>query len=296
VPVDVTADTFCLDPALAEAAITPRTKAIAVVHMTGHPADMERFEDLARRRGLALIEDCAHAHGSEWRGRRVGSMGDVGTFSFQQSKLMTAGEGGIVITRHADLGARLRSVHDCGRMPGEWFYAHFVYGSNYRLSEWQGAVLGRQLARLDEQAAVRTRNAAQLRVLLSAIPGITPQALDPRCTRHGYYAFLFHYDRRAFGDRPTSNFVEALNAEGIPTQASYPPIHALALFRSGAYRSRLSPAERSAPHPAFDARFPQTERAADETVWLPHPVLLGSDEDMALVAEAVDKIRRVFSR
>ncbi len=294
VMVDVTADTYCLDPDLAEAAVTPRTKAIIVVHIAGHPADMDRFVEMARRHKVYLVEDSAHAHGSEWRGKKVGALGDLGTFSFQQSKLMTAGEGGLIVTNHDDLERRARSIHDCGRMPGEWYYAHFIYGSNYRLSEWQGAVLLQQLTRLDEQAAVRTRNAAFLNKALAEIKGITPQAQDARCTRNGHYGYLFHYDQRAFGDTPIDRFIEALNAEGIPTQASYPPLHELDVFRSGAYRQRLSPAQRDEKHAFLDTDFPNTRRAAWESFWLIHQVLLGSEKDTALIVEAVKKIQAAF--
>jgi dTDP-4-amino-4,6-dideoxygalactose transaminase len=147
VMVDVRPDTYCIDPDLVEAAITPHTKAIIAVHMGGHPADLDRLSRIARDRGIALVEDSSHAHGSEWRGRRIGTFGSAGTFSFQSSKLMTAGEGGIIITNDDEVERVARSVHDCGRMPGEWFYSHFIYGSNYRLSEWQGAILGVQLTR-----------------------------------------------------------------------------------------------------------------------------------------------------
>jgi len=238
------------------------------------------------------VEDSSHAHGSEWRGRRVGAIGDIGTFSFQQSKLMTAGEGGMVVTNDDDLAQRARSVHDCGRLPGEWFYSHFMYGSNYRLSEWQGAVLSCQLARADEQAAVRTRNSRYLDRTLPTIAGITPQALDPRCTRNGHYAYIFHYDKAAFAGVPTERFIAALNAEGFPTQASYPPIHELAIFQNGEYRRRLPSAEREREHPFLHASFPNTARGAWETVWLPQPVLLGTEEDMALVVEAIRKIQK----
>ena len=293
--VDVTPDTFCLDPDLVEAASTPQTKAVIVVHMGGHPADLDRFADIAKKHDLFLIEDSAHAHGSEWRGRKVGAQGDLGTFSFQQSKLMTAGEGGIVITNDDALEVRLRSVHDCGRMPGEWFYAHFRYGGNYRLSEWQGGILRNQLARLDDQAAIRTRNAALLRTWLAEIEGITPQTLDPRCTRHGYYAFIFHYDRRAFGNRPARDFIEAFEAEGFPTQASYPPLHSLDLFTSGAYRNRLSSPQKAAGHPYLEEKFPNTLKAAWETVWLPNPLMLSPEEDMKLVVEAILKVQKAFT-
>ena len=111
--VDVSARTHCIDPDLAEAAITPRTKAIIAVHMGGHPADLDRLRQLTSRHGLALIEDCAHAHASEWRGQRVGTFGTAGTFSFQSSKLMTAGEGGIIISNTKEFERQARSVHDC---------------------------------------------------------------------------------------------------------------------------------------------------------------------------------------
>jgi len=292
VPVDVTADTYCIDPDLVEGAITDRTKAIIGVHLGGHPADMDRLLKIAARHDLRLVEDSSHAHGSEWKGRRVGALGDVGTFSFQQSKLMTAGEGGIILTNDAELERRARSIHDCGRMPGEWFYSHFIYGSNYRLSEWQGAVLSQQLDRLDEQAAVRTRNTALLVQALAQIEGITPQATDPRCTRNGHYGYIFHYDSAAFAGASTERFIQAFNAEGIPTQASYPPIHEMDVFQSGEYRQRLCPFQRDKEHAFLSAEYPNTARGAWETVWLPQPVLLGTEEEMAQIVEAVNKIQR----
>lgn len=290
--VDVMPDTYCLDPDLTEAAITDRTKAIIAVHMGGHPADLDRLLEIARRHNICLLEDSSHAHGSEWRGRKIGALGDIGTFSFQHSKLITAGEGGIIITNDDGLERIARSVHDCGRMPGEWFYAHFVYGSNYRLGEWQGAILRRQLARLDEHGAVRTYNAAYLDQELTKIEGITPQALDPRCTRNGYYAYIMTYNSEAFAGVSTERFIQALNAEGIPTQASYPPVHELDVFQSGEYRKRLSTPQRDEDHAFLRASFPNTVRGAWQTVWLPQPVLLGTEEDMAEIVLAIHKIQR----
>lgn len=289
--VDIDPETYCIDVDQIEAAITPRTRAVIAVHVAGHPADLDRLQEICRIHNLFLIEDCAHAHGSEWKGRRVGNFGVAGTFSFQASKLMTAGEGGIVVTNNDDLAVRIRSVHDCGRMPGRWFYAHYMYGSNYRLSEWQGAVLLQQLSRLDEQAAIRTRNAAFLNRELSKIEGICPQKLDERVTRHGQYCYIFHYDRRAFAGLSTEKFIEALNAEGIPTQASYPPLHRLDVFTNGEFRRRLLP-EHAACAPDFaKASYPVSEDAAENTIWLVHRTLLGTEEDAAEIVEAVRKIQ-----
>ena len=290
--VDVTPDAYCLDPDLVEEKITDSTKAIIAVHMGGHPADLDRLSEIARRHSIRLAEDSAHAHGSEWKGRKIGAIGDIGTFSFQASKLITAGEGGIIITNDDELERRARSVHDCGRMPGEWFYSHFIYGSNYRLSEWQGAILTQQLSRLDKQAAIRTKNATYLERVLPEIEGIIPQKHDPRCTRTGHYAYIFHYESSAFADLPIKRFIEALEAEGIPTQASYPPIHELDLFKSGEYLNRLRQEQRDTGKRILKGDFLNTRRAAWETVWLPHPALLGTREDTARVPEAIRKIQK----
>jgi dTDP-4-amino-4,6-dideoxygalactose transaminase len=290
VMVDIRPDTSCLDPGLVAAAITPRTKAIVAVHLGGHPADLDALGELARTHGLALVEDCAHAHGSQWRGQPVGSFGIAGTFSFQMGKLMTAGEGGIVITSDDAFERQARSVHDCGRLPGEWFYSHFRYGSNYRLSEWQGAILGVQLERLEEQASRRHAAGRWLDRRLGELPGITPQALDPRCTRNGQYAYIFDYDPAAHGGLPLARFAQALEAEGIPRQAAYPPVHALDLFQSGAYRERLCPSQRGAEHAFLQAPFPHTARAAGQSFWIPQPCLLGDEQDLEEIVTAVRKV------
>jgi dTDP-4-amino-4,6-dideoxygalactose transaminase len=290
--VDVDPESYCIDPDLVEDAITSRTKAIIAVHMGGHPADLDRLKKIASRKRLALIEDSAHAHASEWRGQRVGTFGVAGTFSFQSSKLITAGEGGMIISNNDKFEVQARSVHDCGRMPGEWFYSHFIYGSNYRLSEWQGAILQVQLGRLDQQTKRRHQNARLLDRLLRAIPGITPQKLDERCTRNGQYAYIFHVNKKEFAGLSTERFIEALNAEGIPHQASYPPLHQLDMFRNGEYRKRLSGKQAKDKHKFLKGKFPVTQRAAWETVWLPQPVLLGDEEDMHEIAAAITKIQK----
>jgi dTDP-4-amino-4,6-dideoxygalactose transaminase len=290
--VDIDRETLCVDAELAEGAITSRTKAIVAVHMGGNPADLDVLGELCRKHGLALIEDCAHAHASEWRGKRVGSHGTAGTFSFQSGKLMTAGEGGIVITSDDAFERRARSAHDCGRLPGEWFYDHFQHGSNYRLSEWQGAVLSAQLSRLDAQTSLRHKNARLLDRELSNIEGITPQKLDLRSTRNGQYAQIFHVELAKFGGISMKRFVEAMIAEGIPNQASYPPLHERDVFRNESYRERLSGAQKTAQHEFLKGEFPNTKRAAWETYWVPQTALLGDKEDMHEIAEAVKKIQR----
>ena len=290
--VDVDPGTYCINPDLVEEAITPRTKAVIAVHMGGHPADLDRLKKITDRKKLALIEDSSHAHASEWKGKRIGTFGVAGTFSFQSSKLMTAGEGGIIISNDEKFERQARSVHDCGRMPGEWFYSHFIYGSNYRLSEWQGAVLQAQLGRLDEQTKVRHRNARLLDRLLGTIPGITPQTLDDRCTRNSQYAYIFHVNKKEFAGIATERFIAAMNAEGIPNQASYPPLHQLHMFRNGEYRKRLCGKQAKESHAFLKRPFPATQRAAWETVWIPQPALLGDEGDVEEIAASLSKIQK----
>jgi dTDP-4-amino-4,6-dideoxygalactose transaminase len=290
--VDVDPETYCINPDLVEEAITPRTRAVIAVHMGGHPADLDRLKKITDRKKLALVEDSSHAHASEWKEKRIGTFGVAGTFSFQSSKLMTAGEGGIIISNNEKFERQARSVHDCGRMPGEWFYSHFIYGSNYRLSEWQGAVLQAQLGRLDEQTKVRHRNARLLDRFLGAIPGITPQKLDDRCTRNGQYAYIFHVNKKELAGIATERFIAAMNAEGIPNQASYPPLHQLHMFRNGEYRKRLCGKQAKQRHAFLKRRFPATQKAAWETVWIPQPALLGDEEDMQEIAASLSKIQK----
>jgi Predicted pyridoxal phosphate-dependent enzyme apparently involved in regulation of cell wall biogenesis len=205
---------------------------------------------------------------------------------------MTAGEGGMIISNDDTFERQARSVHDCGRMPGKWFYSHYIYGSNYRLSEWQGAILGVQLGRLEGQTRKRHANSRMLDNLLKEIPGITPQSMDARCTRNGQYAYIFHVDKREFAGVSTERVVEALNAEGIPTQASYPPLHDLDVFRSGEYRKRLCGEQAREEHAFLRADFPATHKAAWETIWIPQPALLGDEEDTQEIAGALGKIQK----
>ena len=171
--VDVDPETLCIDPAAAEAAIGERTRAIIAVHVAGAVCDLDLLVPLCERRGLHLIEDCAHAHGSQWRGRGAGSYGSFGSFSMQQGKLMTAGEGGALIGNDPPLLDAAWNYADCGRERGRWFYHHATIGSNFRMTEWQGAVLLAQLERFPDQHALRNANAIALGEALAAGAGPT---------------------------------------------------------------------------------------------------------------------------
>ena len=287
--VDIDADTLCIDPAAAEAAITPRTKAIIAVHVAGAAADLDALTDLCARRGLRLIEDCAHAHGTFWRGRGVGSWGDFGSFSMQRSKLMTAGEGGVLICNDEALRDAAWAYADCGRVKGQWFYHHATYGSNLRMTEWQGAVLSGQLQRFPEQNRTRNDNAVALNAALDEIPGVRTPRRDPRMDSQGNYCFVFHYDADQFAGLPLRRFEAALAAEGIPMGVSYPSLTDLAVFRNRNFAPRL---REHAPTIDYSTQhLPRAEHAAASTVWLQHRLLLADREDVLDVARAVARIQ-----
>ena len=291
VPViaDVDLGTGCIDPNAVQEAITPRSRAIVVVHIAGSVADMDALTAIAERHDLRILEDCAHAHGSTWRDHHVGTLGDAGSFSFQASKLMTAGEGGAIISRHDDVLERLREYVNCGRHPGTWYYRHFGLGGNARMTEWQGAVLRAQLERFPEQQAIRSANADFLNAELATIPGVVPQSRDVRCTAQGNYCYVVRIDEAEFGaDRDRVR--TALLAEGIPLTTSYPPLHSLDLF---ADPQGLAPRikDRSAYPDYASASFPVTERLASTTLWFTTAVLMGSRQDAQDVVDAVAKLK-----
>ncbi|MGH3630664.1 MAG: DegT/DnrJ/EryC1/StrS family aminotransferase, partial [Sciscionella sp.] len=189
VPVfsDIEGTFFNLDPRLIEEAVTPRTKAIIPVHFAGHPANMDELLRISQERGLILIEDCAHAHGAAWKGRKVGSFGSFGSFSFQQSKNMTAGEGGILVTNDASLAEKAWSIGNQGRLPTGAWYQHDSLGSNFRLTGFQAAVLNAQFARLPGQLSRRNENAERLSSALAQTGFFFPPQIAPEARPHAFH-------------------------------------------------------------------------------------------------------------
>ena len=288
--VDVDPETLCIDVEAAAAAITERTRGIVAVHVAGAAADLDALTDLVAAHDLRLIEDCAHAHGTFWRGRGVGSFGDFGSFSMQRSKLMTAGEGGVLICSDEELRDRAWAYSDCGRVKGEWFYHHATYGSNLRMTEWQGAVLAAQLERFPAQNERRNRSAVALGEALSEIEGVRPQRRDKRMDSQGNYCYVFHYDSEAFSGLPLRDFERALGAEGIPMGVSYPSLNHLALFREGNFSPRLRASAPTVDYRAIE--LPVAEHAAGSTVWLEHRLLLADTDEVLDVARAVRRIQQ----
>lgn len=291
---DIDPDTYCLDPDAVAAAIGPRTRAVIAVHVAGHPADLDRLGAVCRRHGLALIEDAAHAHGAEWKGRRVGTFGAFGSWSFQGSKNLASGEGGALTTDDERLAELADSLRNCGRVPGGAWYEHHRLGGNHRLTAIQAALLLSGLARLPDQIRRRERAAAALDRHLAGIEGIGPLPRDPRVTVHAHHLYQLRYEGDAFGGMSRDAFVDAVRDEGIPASAGYPiPLYRQPLFARGAFDRRAtgwSPADARTRY--AELRLPVCERACAETVWLPQSLLLAEPGDMADVAQAVARVQR----
>lgn len=292
---DIDPETYNIDPDAVEAAITPKTKVIIPVHIGGCPADMDRIMEIAKKYDLIVLEDSAQAHSAEWNGKKVGSIGDMGSFSFQSSKNLCAGEGGIITTSDEDLGDKCWSYHNCGRVKSGGWYDHRVLGSNFRMTGWQAAILLAQMERLDEQTEIRNRNGVYLSEKLSKISGIRPSKRDERVTTHAYHLYIFGYDAKEFGDQPRARFLQALSAEGIPCSSGYNPLYKHDLFKASIqknpalYGCDADKADYSKLH------LPVTERICDEeAVWLGQNMLLGPQEDMDDIAAAVKKIKESF--
>ena len=286
--VDIDPNTYTLDPNLTAEAITSRTKAIVPVHLAGHPADLDALLEIAREHGLRLIEDACQAWGAEWKGERVGALGDLGAFSFQLGKNLTAGEGGALVTNDTDLHERVWSLHNVGRTRTDPWYHHEILGLNLRMTEWQGAVLLAQLERLEEHYDRREANARSLEAALAEVDGISPLHTDPRVTRHARHLVILRYDANKFGGHTLPEFLKALHAEGIsPAHSGYVPLH-----KTHAIRKEMQ--ARFGIDPAI-MPLHIAEEAGERTFWISQEALLGDLEDMQDIAAAMAKIQRIWS-
>jgi L-glutamine:2-deoxy-scyllo-inosose/3-amino-2,3-dideoxy-scyllo-inosose aminotransferase len=288
--VDVDPETYCLDAAKAEAAITSRTRAIIVVHLYGAMADMDAILALARKHDLKLIEDCAHQHGSQWNGKGVGGLGDIGAFSLQLSKVLTAGEGGLTLTDDWELFQLLYSLRNCGRPYREG--APTRQSGNYRMTDLQAALLLAQMEHLAEQVDLRERNAHHLNQKLAEVPGILTMKRHPQITRQSYYCFSFRYQPELWDGIPGATFRKALGAElGLSVGTTYEPLNDCSLYQPHTKRRhRLSDEYWQAIDPK---RFelPVCERAyRDEAIVIWQPFLLSGEADIQQVGQAVQKL------
>lgn len=288
--VDIEPDTYNLDPAKIEAAITSRTKAIIPVHFAGQACDMDRIMEIARKHNLFVVEDAAHAHGGEYKGKKLGSIGHAGSFSFQSSKNLNSGEGGLVVTDDEKLYNLMNSLRNVGRVKGGQWYEHHYAGCNYRITQFQAALLSRQLTRLNEQTRVRDENGKYLSGLLKSIEGITPLTRGHGETIHTYHLFIFRYDNTRFNGLPKKQFSEMLAAEGVPSFMGYPkPLYEQPMFRQKNFMCYAIPETVDYTR----VHCPVAEKACyEEAMWILQHAMLGTKEDMDQFAEAIKKIKK----
>lgn len=288
---DVDPDNHNLSPQAVEEAVTERTRAIIPVHVGGVPADMDGLGEVASRHGLKILEDAAHAHGAEWKGTRVGPIGDMGSFSFQTSKNMTSGDGAILLTNSEELAELVKGLRAFG-----YSYPGAMMGHNYRMTEFQAAVLKVQFGRLDEQIAKRNENAEYLSAGLAEIEGITPEILDPRVTRCPRYIYKFKYDDSYFGGLDKHAFFEAVVAEGAPLFDTYAPLYRSPLFTEKAFRPGGCPVSCNRYGKPID--YTQVHCPASEKVYQEEGIcvfltaLMVEKEDLDVIPEAILKVQQ----
>ncbi len=290
--VDVDPETYCMDARRIEQALTPKTRAILPVHLGMRFADLDAIMSIAKKHNLKVVEDCAHVHGGMWSGKGAGSIGDLGAFSFQSSKLITCGEGGAVITNNLEYFERVQSYINAGRASVTDKFKHRLIGFNYRLGEFQAAVLGPQLERLPQQQKIRQANFDYFESRLRGTKGLGFLKPEPRITRSAPYCYVLKYFAEQAKDIPKAAFVASLQLEGIPCDGLlYEPVYKSSLFPVKASDFPALSWGRTEPLDLRNKyRCPNAERAAyHEAIWFPHYLFLGSKEDVDTIVEAIFK-------
>ena len=293
--VDTDPETFQIDAKKLESAITEKTRCIIPVHLGGGSADLDAILGIAKKHKLPVIEDACQSHLAEWRGRKLGSWGDAGCFSFQVSKNLCSGEGGAIISDNTDLVNRCYVFHTNGaeRKPTPAF-SYRVKGTNVRMTEFQGTLLLQQMTRLEKQSRLREENAAYLTDQLKKIQGIRPAQSYAGCTRNAYHLYMFRYDKSRFAGLDRKRFLAALEAEGIPCSAGYSPLNKEPFLKSTLYSRGY---QQVYSKQGIDQYFksndcPENDRLCEEAVWFTQNMLLGSRGDMDQIAEGIRKISR----
>ncbi|MBV9762009.1 MAG: DegT/DnrJ/EryC1/StrS family aminotransferase [Acidobacteriaceae bacterium] len=268
--VDIEHASYNIDPERVRQALTPKTRAVIAVHFGGTMCNIGEISKICLENNLFLIEDAAHAQGSEWNGRRAGSFGIAGSFSFQNGKVLCSGEGGMLVTSDSAFAERARALANCGRIPGRSFYEHHYLGSNFRLTAFQAAVLLAQLERLPGQIRQRTANACLLKNVLSDCEEIVWQAQPPQITQNSFYLMT----GRLRGPAAARDaFLHALAAAGVPCKPFYPHT----LYNNPVYRNA----------PCRVMPCPVSEQSILDAFWLPHRALLADEATTLEIAEAI---------
>ena len=288
---DVSPETLTIDPDQVEAAVTPRTRAVMPVHLGHQMADMDRIVEVARRHSLAVVEDCAHAHGQRWRDRGAGCFGEFGSFSHQSMKLLTAGEGGSLLTGDEQLARRAHSLIDCGR-PKDPDEKEYTFGANYRLGELHAALLLVGLERFPAQQAERAAAGRRFQELAAEVPGVRLLPPDPRISRWSFYCYVLLIEPEAFAGAGNRRVCEALEDEGVACWEGYPPMSRYDLFQPALSRMPVAVEHADRLDPAAMS-FPVAEEAAlRRTVYLDEKVFRAGRRGVEDAVEALAKVQR----
>jgi len=299
---DIDLDTYCISVDDVERKISSKTRAIIPVHLGGQMADMPALMNIAEEKGLRVIEDCAQAIGASIDGKKAGTWGDLGTFSFQANKTITAGEGGLVLTSNEVLGERVKALTAFGRIGGQDLerssaFTSVMLSSNYRLSELQAAVLLAQLNRFPDLDKHRQENALYLTEELEKIPGIRHVRSRGRRGHHGYYYYLISFDPDCFEQLTSEELSRLLVAEGVPfLPGDSTPIYRQPVFQPENLEGAVCPGvlkEYRRRVNLSDPGCPNAEFACRTTLVLRHQVLLGDRRDMNDIVEALAKVQRL---
>lgn len=295
--VDTDIESFQIDANKIEPAITKQTKIIMPVHIGGSPADLDKIMAICETRKIPLIEDACQAHLAEWRGKKVGTFGLGGAFSFQASKNLNCAEGGAIITNDEEFAKQCYTFHNQGQGGQTTSFNPGVgtRGTNLRLTEFQGNLLLAQMSRVVEQSDKRWENAIYLSKILSEIPGIKPAKLYDGTTKSAFHLYMFRYDKNHFAGMSREKFLQALEAEGVPCSGGY------GMMNKDAYVTGLAKnrhylkiyGEKTMKDWLEKNHCPQNDKlSSNEGVWLYQSMLLGTRRDMDQIAEAIKKLQK----
>ena len=298
---DVDPDTYQIDPDKIEAKITPRTRAIMPVHILGLPANMEKIMPIAKKHNLLVVEDACQAWLAEINHKKVGTFGNVGCFSFQNSKHLPLGEGGAIVSDDEEFIDRCYSYHNVGFPYGALIGAvgagSVMLGTKLRITEYQAAIGLAQLGVLDEQTTLRNKNAAYLKSQIKNIPGIKPYKLYDNVTRAAFHMFAFRYKKEEFKGLSRERFLEALDAEGIPNLSGYAPFLNKQPYLENAFQSKNFKKMYSKEELDFNTfseknECPENDKLCIEAVWLQQNLLLAEKSDLDDIALAIERIHK----
>ena len=299
--VDIDPVTWQIDPAKIAARITKNTVAILPVHIVGGICDMDRINAAARQHNLRVVEDACEAHGGEWKGRKVGTLSDLGCFSFQNGKTLTCGEGGAILGNDEKLMDRCYSFHNLGRshgsVRGKEGQRHPIVATKCRLAEYQASILLTQMPAFDAECKLRSENAAYLTAKIERIPGITPRRDYPGVTRTAFYYYGFRYKKDQFAGLSRAGFIKALAAEGIPASSGLGVIEGKPMNREGCIEDALASkayqriySKEKLANYAAENDCPEADRLVEETVGFHQSMLLGTRQDMDDIYTAIAKL------